>query len=196
MRVAAFIAMGASFLLWVGLLRLDGVVTYEYALRPGEIVPVAAVPEPRIGVPARITIPSISVDAAIEEVALTEDGAMDVPTLPRDAAWYGLGPRPGEPGSAAIAGHVDDEKGAAAVFADLHKVKAGDRILVRDDEGTVTRFIVRESRRYGADEEARDVFASDDGGAHLSVITCDGPWDKRAGQYARRLVVFADKAQD
>lgn len=196
MRAVAAITIGAFFLLWIGVLRIDGVVTYEYALRPGEAVVAAAVPEERVGIPARITIPSISVDAAIEEVALTKDGAMDVPTLPRDAAWYGLGPRPGETGSAAIAGHVDDEKGAAAVFADLHKVKAGDRILVHDDEGATTSFVVRESRRYDADAEARDVFASNDGEAHLSVITCDGPWDKRAGQYAKRLVVFADKAQD
>jgi sortase A len=195
MRVAAPIIIGA-FLLWNGVLRLDGVVTYDFALRPGEIVPAAAAAEPRVGIPARITIPSISVDASIEEVALTENGAMDVPKLPHDAAWYGLGPRPGEIGSAAITGHVDDENGAAAVFADLHKVKAGDRILVRDDAGAVTPFIVRESRRYDADEEAREVFASDDGGSHLSVITCDGPWDKRAGQYAKRLVVFADQAQD
>lgn len=199
MRATLAVAFGAFFLLWIGLLRIDGVVSYEFGIQAvGTIAPPAQEPEEavHVGVPRRIVIPSIAVDAAVEEVALTEDGAMDVPARPIDTAWYGLGPRPGEPGNAAIAGHVDDEKGADAVFADLHKVKVGDRILVHDDEGATTAFVVRESRRYDADDEAREVFASNDGFSRLSVITCDGPWDKRAGQYAKRLVVFADKEAD
>jgi LPXTG-site transpeptidase (sortase) family protein len=197
MRASLAIVAGCFLLLWAGALSVDGVVTYEFAPRPGEASGAVFIPPPEeeaVGRPVRITIPSIGVDAKIEEVALTKNGAMDVPKLPHDTAWYGLGPRPGAAGSAAIAGHVDWLDGSAAVFADLHKVKPGDAIAVQDDEGEVTSFVVRESRRYDADAEARDVFASNDGKSHLSVITCDGAWDKRAGQYARRLVVFADKS--
>lgn len=201
MRTASSLIIAGFLLsLWVAALGIDGVVTYEYALRPGEtIAAIGFVPppsEPRVGAPTRITIPSIAVDASVEEVALTKGGAMEVPKRPFDVAWYGLGPRPGETGSAAIAGHVDWLDGTDAVFADLHKVKAGDTITVHDDEGKATSFVVRESRRYEAGAEARDVFASSDGKAHLNVITCAGAWDKRAGQYTKRLVVFADKASE
>ena len=42
---------------------------------------------------------------AVEDVGLTPGGAMDVPKGPSDVAWFDLGPRPGEVGSAVIAGH-------------------------------------------------------------------------------------------
>lgn len=148
-----------------------------------------------VGLPVRISIPSIAVDAAIEKVVLAADGSMGVPKNPFDTAWYGLGARPGEAGSAAIAGHVDWEKGPA-VFANLHKVKQGDRIEVRDDNGGVILFVVRGSRRLHADADATDVFTSRDGKAHLNLITCAGSWDKQAKQYSERLVLFADRVTE
>lgn len=157
--------------------------------------PVPAVRE-SIGVPARIIIPRITVAAPIEKVALTADGSMDVPKLPRNTGWFALGPRPGETGSAVIAGHVDWLNGATAVFASLHKVQPGDNITVIDDAGKALSFVVRESRTYDATEDATDVFSSNDGKAHLNLITCYGAWDKRAKQYTKRLVVFAERVQE
>lgn len=145
------------------------------------------------GNPVYITIPSIGVDAPVERVALTSDGYMDVPRDPGNAGWYALGPRPGEVGSAAIAGHVAWFDGETAVFSGLHKVVPGDTILVRNDDGSDAAFVVREIRTYAADADATDVFLSRDGKAHLNLITCVGEWDRDAGQYAERLVVFADQ---
>ncbi len=147
----------------------------------------------KIGVPVRIEIPSIALDAAIEKVALTKGRTLDVPKHPFDTGWYDLGPRPGQKGSAVIDGHVNWMYGATAVFADLHKLKPGDKITVQDDKGALITFVVRESRSYAASAHAADVFRSNDGKAHLNIITCDGVWDKRAQQYSKRLVVFADK---
>ena len=146
-----------------------------------------------VGVPVRIMIPSIAVDAVIEKVNLATDGSMAVPKDPLDAAWYALGPRPGERGSAVIAGHVNWINDQTGVFADLHKVQLGDTILVRDDLGVTVSFVVRERRRYDAAADAKDIFSSDDGKAHLNIITCDGVWDKSTQQYSERLVVFADR---
>lgn len=146
-----------------------------------------------VGVPVRIRIPSIALDAAVEGVTLSPDGSMDVPKRPLDTGWFALGPRPGETGSAAIAGHVDWVDGARAVFADLHMVKTGDTITVQDDAGTVTSFVVRGSRKYDYAADALDVFSSNDGKAHLNIITCAGKWDTRSNQYSERLVVFTDK---
>ena len=147
----------------------------------------------RVGLPMRLKIPSIALDAAIEKVALAADGSMGVPKSPLDIGWYEKGPRPGETGSAAIAGHVDWANGAAAVLADLHKVKTGDKIAVEDDQGATIAFIVRKSRTYDANAQAVEVFRSSDGRAHLNIITCSGAWDKIANQYTKRLVVFADR---
>jgi len=188
----------ACALVWHGVLAVTGkaVLTVAPASRSAETAALSAAGQPAgesVGIPTRIMIPSIAVDALIEQVALKKDGSMDVPEHPLDAAWYALGPRPGEAGSAAIDGHVDWLHGATGVFADLHKVKPGDTITVRDEKGVDIPFVVRATRTYDAAADARDVFISSDGKAHLNIITCDGKWDKSAGQYTKRLVVFADE---
>ncbi|MBX4204792.1 MAG: class F sortase [Candidatus Doudnabacteria bacterium] len=143
--------------------------------------------------PARIVIPSIGVDAAVERVGILPNGSMDVPADQDDTAWYSLGPRPGEIGSAVIDGHVDGENNTTAVFANLHNLKPGDQIRVHDGQGGVVTFAVRESRIYAPDADATEIFTSADGIAHLNLITCQGIWDKSAQSYTQRLVVFADK---
>lgn len=147
------------------------------------------------GLPIRLKIPKIKVNAVIESVGLTSDGSMGIPKLPRNAAWYDDGPRPGEIGSATISGHLNWYKGVTGVFARLNQLKTGDSITVQDDTGKIISFIVRTIRLYGSDEDATDVFTSDDGKAHLNLITCDGVWDKKTKQYSKRLVVFTDKLQ-
>jgi LPXTG-site transpeptidase (sortase) family protein len=143
--------------------------------------------------PVLIKIPSLGVVAAIKKVGMTPDGFMDVPKLPFDTAWYGLGPRPGEIGSAVIDGHVDWKNGSSAIFTNLHLLKPGDKVVVQDIAGAVTTFTVRLSRTYDPRAYAPEVFTSDDGRAHLNLITCEGVWDNVAQGYSQRLVVFTDK---
>jgi LPXTG-site transpeptidase (sortase) family protein len=146
------------------------------------------------GLPIRLIIPSISVNAAIEYVGITSEGEMGVPEGPDDVAWFELGPRPGEIGSAVMAGHYGSWKdGRGSVFDDLNKLKEGDRLYVEDEKGVIISFVVRESRRYDPKADASDVFNSNDGKAHLNLVTCEGVWDQISQNYSQRLVVFADK---
>ncbi len=144
------------------------------------------------GFPVRLKIPRINVDATIEYVGLTSHGEMEVPRDAANAGWFDLGPRPGENGSAVIAGHVDADDGKAGVFTDLHKLKGGDKLYVQDSEGRITPFIVRESRTYDPGY-AVEVFSLNSS-AYLNLITCDGVWDGAKKSYSKRLVVFADIA--
>lgn len=145
------------------------------------------------GIPVRILIPKIDVDASLESVGVTADGEMDIPKNPSDAAWFNLGPRPGEYGSAVISGHYGWKNGIAAVFDDLSKLNKGDKIYVEDDKGNAISFTVREIRSYDPDADASDVFNADDGGSHLNLITCEGIWNADLKSYSKRLVVFTDK---
>jgi sortase (surface protein transpeptidase) len=45
------------------------------------------------------------------------------------AGWYALGPRPGDPGSSVILGHVDSRRGPAVLFR-LRELRRGDEIKV------------------------------------------------------------------
>ncbi len=147
----------------------------------------------KVGLPKQINITSLNIEAPVQHVAIAPDGSMDVPTTATSTAWYNLGPRPGEIGSAVIDGHVDWKDGTKAVFADLHKLQIGDKITVSDEQGKVISFIVRRTHAYNANANATEIFRSNDGLAHLNLITCSGVWDKASQNYAERFVVFADK---
>jgi LPXTG-site transpeptidase (sortase) family protein len=150
----------------------------------------------KFGLPVRLKIPKINVDATVEYVGLTPDGAMDVPKDPADAAWFKLGPRPGENGSAVIAGHYGLWKnGERSVFDDVHTLRKGDKLSVEDEQGVTTMFVVREHRRVDPSADASDVFGSQDGKAHLNLITCEGVWNETQKSYSRRLIVFTDKEE-
>lgn len=142
------------------------------------------------GSPVRLIIPRLGINAAVENVGLTADGAMGVPTSRKTVAWFRLGPRPGNKGSAVIDGHSGYKDGAA-IFDDLPSLRKGDRLFIKDAKGVVVEFIVRRTRTYGRDANASDVFDRKDG-RHLNLVTCTGTWDASAGTHAQRLVVFAD----
>lgn len=151
------------------------------------------VDEASVGQPVRLKIPVINVDALVEYVGLTPDGAMDIPKNTDNTAWFELGARPGNNGSAVIAGHFGRKKGKASVFDNLHKLRQGDKLYIEDDNGLIISFVVRENRSYDPKADVANVFGSIDGKAHLNLITCEGIFDKVSKSYPQRLVVFADK---
>lgn len=143
--------------------------------------------------PARLIIPKIHVDAVIGRVGLTKEGAVDAPTDPKNAAWFTLGPRPGEKGSAVIDGHFGWKNNIPAVFDNLSRLRAGDTLSVVDTDGTKSDFVVVAVRSYGTNDNASAVFMASDDNAHLNLITCEGVWNKKQKSYSGRLVVFTDK---
>ena len=147
----------------------------------------------KIELPARLKIPNIHIDAAIEQKGLTPDGAMDVPDNRNDVAWFSLGTRPGEKGSAVIAGHSGYKVGKV-IFDDLNQLVKGDKVYVEDASGKSFSFFVREIRMYDSDAYTPEVFVSDRG-KHLNLITCAGIWDKSKKNYSKRLVVFTDSTE-
>lgn len=142
--------------------------------------------------PIRIKIPDISVDTTVEHVGTLPDGSMDVPSLPSTTAWYNLGTIPGEIGSAVIDGHAGYRNGVPAVFDYLYKLHIGDKIYIESDTGEMDTFVVRKKESYKEDADSDKIFHSNDGLAHLNLITCSGIWDKKSKSHPERLVIFAD----
>ena len=142
--------------------------------------------------PVELSIESVNIKAPIELVG-TLNGAMAVPTLPENVGWYEHGPLPGESGSAVLAGHVNWRDNPNAVFTNLKKVQVGDIIKVRNSDGEVITFLVKEIKSYPIYADTKEVFSSDDGLAHLNLITCDGLWNSIIKSHESRLVIFAVK---
>lgn len=152
---------------------------------------VLGIVSPRL--PVRLTIPAIKVNAYLQYLGVNSKGEMEVPNNSYDVGWFKIGTRPGEVGSAVIAGHINGENGEVGVFANLYKLKEGDLLYIEDDKGTSITFIVREKRTFDPGY-ADEVFSRNDG-VYLNLITCDGLWDVVKKSYSKRLVVFADIAR-
>lgn len=158
-----------------------------------QVAPVEKAPVvERVLPPTRLKISGIGVDTSIKPVGLTVDGDMAIDDSIDSVAWYQAGPRPGEKGSAVIAGHYGWKDGQASIFNELHTLKAGDSVTVYDEKQTETSFVVRETRDYDPEADATEVFRSNDGKVHLNLITCIGTWNKSLQTYSKRLVIFTD----
>ena len=188
----------------VPLVSLCAVFILLYIFVPRPAAPVAVdVPLPALStakkplkasVPVRLTIESINVTADVTPTGLTSDGDMAIEENPEQVAWYKLGPKPGEEGSAVVAGHYGWKNGIASVFNDLNTLAKGDEISMTNEDGTTLTFVVTRTALYTPDQDATNVFRSDDGKAHLNLITCQGSWNNTASTYSERLVVFTDLA--
>jgi LPXTG-site transpeptidase (sortase) family protein len=144
-----------------------------------------------VGTPVRLVIPSIKVNAVVEQVGLTPTKAVEVPQGHGHVAWYKLGARPGDPGTAVIDGHFARKTSGWAVFNDLYKLRPGDAVSIKDNKGKVTRFVVTSSRVYDVNARPSEVYFSNDG-SHLNLVTCAGSWINALNGFNKRLVVFTD----
>lgn len=147
------------------------------------------------GIPVRLIIPKIHVDAAIEQVGLTPDGAMDVPKALANVAWFEPGPRPGEVGSAVIAGHSGWKNGVPAVFDTVHNLAVGDTLFVEDAQGVSKTFMVRALQTLSSSGDTGSIFSASDGNVHLNLITCEGVWSEVKKSFSQRLIVFTDRVE-
>lgn len=144
------------------------------------------------GLPVRLKIPTISVDSTIEDALITPDGRMDVPYGSVNVAWFSLGPKPGHEGSAVIGGHFGINAGVKFVFYDLDKLKINDRIYIIDDNSKTLAFKIRKIELFERNADATTIFTSNDGLAHLNLITCEGIWNRANDTYPLRRVIFTD----
>jgi len=142
--------------------------------------------------PTKMRIDSIKVAAAVYPVGIAANGDMDIKEDPTELAWYQLGPKPGEEGSAVVAGHYGWKDGVPSVFNDLNKLTKGDTVTSVGSDGKVKTFTVTHTALYAPNQDATAVFRSDDGKSHLNLVTCQGSWNKSAQSYTERLVVFTD----
>jgi sortase (surface protein transpeptidase) len=141
-------------------------------------------------VPSRITIPKIGVASRLGPLGRAPDGTVEVPDRWEVAGWYAPGPRPGDPGSAVILGHVDSKRGPA-VFFRLRELRPGDEIEVTRADGSVVRFVVERTGQYDKQRFPTDDVYYPTLRSTLRLVTCGGQFDDTAGHYRSNIIVFA-----
>ncbi|MEO3875516.1 class F sortase [Nonomuraea sp. B12E4] len=151
-----------------------------------------------MGKPSRIEIPAIGVDARVVPVGLKANRDMQTPRArekfsdPLLAGWYKLARRPGENGPSVIVGHVDGIAGAD-VFANLHKLKPGQKVTVVDSATNPVEFVVKRLERTPKTEvDWKRILNTK--GASLWLFTCGGTFDQRTRHYRENLIVETVRA--
>lgn len=140
--------------------------------------------------PLSITVPTANITSSLGQVALNPDGTIQVPTDFGQAAWYRLGPTPGELGPAVIVGHVDSRTGPA-VFYQLSSIRPGQMIDVTRTDKSVAHFRVDAIEVYRRDQFPTKTVYGPINYAGLRLITCGGTYNKNAKAYEANVVVFA-----
>ena len=143
--------------------------------------------------PTRISIPAIRVASRLTRLGRAADGTVEVPSQWEVAGWYALGPRPGDPGSAVILGHVDSKHGPA-VFFRLRELRRGDRIDIARADGSTVRFVVQRTATYDKQRFPTDEVYYPTLVPTLRLVTCGGQFDFTTGHYRSNIIVFATLA--
>jgi LPXTG-site transpeptidase (sortase) family protein len=158
-------------------------------VRPG-VLPDLPAEDPILPVGLRMS--SIDVEAPIVPTGVNQQtGQMAVPGNVRDVAWYRFGSRPGEPGSAVLAAHVDLARQGPGVFFHLRTVDEGDVVEVEFSDGSVSVFRVEARTVYQKDELPLEKIFAREGTPVLTLITCGGGFSDSSGSYDSNVVVYA-----
>lgn len=155
--------------------------------------PVPPTPTPTPEPPAnRFVVPSVRIRAVVETKGLDANLVMQVPDNPLEVAWYDFTAKPGTPGNAVFAGHVDHVSVGRAVLWDLRNVKLGDLMEYHSIDGQVFRYRVSRITTQSASAPAND-FVAPTAVETMTVITCTGSFDRNSLSYDERLIVQATR---
>lgn len=162
------------------------------------VVPAAAeadLPPVVHSIPAeRLQIPAIGVDAPVVEVGYTAEGAMASPDGPYAVGWYPFSPTPGNPGNTVLSGHRDWRTGVTAVFWRLGELAPGDAVSVQLADGSSVDYRVVLSVLLAPDQMPIDEVVGPTREETITLITCEGSFDRASRDYDKRRVVWATRA--
>lgn len=156
------------------------------SLAPVQSAPV--VPSP----PVKIEIPAIGVSGGLVDLHLNPDGTLEVPKDYQRMGWYSDGAVPGDTNypPTIVAGHVDSYQGPA-VFYDLRKLKAGDKVRVTQASGKIAVYAIYATAEYPKTKFPASTVYAKRVESELVLITCSGAFDSSLRSYDDNLVVSA-----
>lgn len=137
--------------------------------------------------PRMIEAASIGLKGCIQRVGVDQHNAIAVPDNIYLAGWYTKSPTPGELGVSIIDGHVLGRYNDA-IFAELHKLQAGDIVRIQFGDLSWREFQVMSTASYTV-EEVMPHLLQQHTERQLNLITCSGTYNRQADTYDRRLVV-------
>jgi sortase A len=143
--------------------------------------------------PRNIKINKINLNAPILSVGAADDGTQMVPDDNATTSWWKYGAKPGEKGSAVIAGHYKVEDGTPGVFFRLNEVVVGDVLSVFDEMGIEQKFEVVDRKVFSVAEFPTGEIYENADTRRVNLVTCTGEYLKEKNDYSHRLVLYTKR---
>jgi hypothetical protein len=152
---------------------------------------VATLAPARAAPPVHVRVDGAPIDGPIIPTGVDQGtGEFAVPPEAGLVGWYEYGPRPGDGGSAVLAGHLD-WKHRPGVFRLLTQVRPGAIVVVTFADGAVRRFRVTENRLVLKPQLPTAAVFARTGPPTLRLITCGGEYDRSSHHYRSNVLVTA-----
>jgi LPXTG-site transpeptidase (sortase) family protein len=145
--------------------------------------------------PTFLNIPSAGITAPIVDIDVQADGTMEAPPTPDVVGWYRTSARAGDPGNLVLAGHVDWGTNTA-VFWGLRELSPSDPIIVRGADNVDHEYRVEWNRVVSRTDSAAVQYVRGSNDSILTLITCDGVYDRTLHDYSDRRIVRAILSDD
>ncbi|MBO3751622.1 class F sortase [Streptosporangiaceae bacterium NEAU-GS5] len=142
--------------------------------------------------PVSVEIPALGVRSRLDRLKLDAARVLIPPADPAVAGWFSGGVRPGEPGPAVIAGHLDSRTGPG-VFARLGQARPGQVVVIGLAGGGTARFRVDAVRTYPKNAFPTAEVYGPAPDPQLRLITCGGAFNQARGHYTDNVIVFASE---
>lgn len=142
--------------------------------------------------PQRLEIPSADVNAGpFLPLVMDENDELGVPPVDKadQPGWWTKSPTPGETGASVIVAHYDTKNGMA-LMKNLKKVKVGDRIKIKREDGSTATFKIREVEQVRKDKFPTSKVYDPPAGPELRLLTCGG--DIVDGHRSANIIYYAD----
>ena len=129
---------------------------------------------------------SLTVPGNIHTVAWWDGTVLD-----GDRVVHEKAPRPGQPGVAIIAGHIDSALAGPGALYDLRDLGKGDMIKIVDSLGRISTWTVSGPPETALKINLPSALWVSNGPPKLAIVTCGGPFDAATGHYLDNVIVWA-----
>jgi hypothetical protein len=133
---------------------------------------------------------ALTVPADIHTVAWWDGEVTDGPRTVREEA-----PKPGQPGVALVAGHIDSAVAGPGALYDLKDIQVGATIEIVSAGAPVSRWTVAAPPQTTLKTELPSALWVTSGPPKLALVTCGGPFDTSTGHYLDNVIVWAVPAR-
>jgi LPXTG-site transpeptidase (sortase) family protein len=170
-----------------GVDRLAGFIPVTSGFAPGQITDLSGKPVTRYHTLADVTleIPVLKLELPVVGIPM-KDKTWDVNWLLNQAGWLEGSAFPGFSGNSVLTSHVTLPYGQAGPFANLYKLKAGDKVFVHA-YGSLDVYEIKSVEKL--DPKDASIFRHENK-PWLTLLTC-ADYDEKTGGYLKHLVVKA-----